>query len=283
VSGYKLTGANGDSITFDNSNYVLNPTLTGFGIPPTSVRIDESARDGGTHRYTRRAVRNIDMPVTVVGSSATDVEDKVRRLARLTQDTLGATTLTALRDDGDLTLSLHYVGGAELEYGAESGGIQFARMLLSFQAPNPYWQSADTESFEVTTGDTGRGLLPELTKLRVASSQAIGLINVNNTSDVPVLPTFEVVGPVAGLSVTLNGEGWSFTESVVTGDIYQINHEAGTVTGIGEVNRYDILSTAPKFFAFPPGTSSVLIVGTGATLDTTITCSYNLAYEVVHG
>lgn len=283
MSGYKLTGANGDEITFDNSTYVLNPSLTGFGIPPTSVRIDESSRDGGTYRYSRRTIRNIDMPVTVLGTSVTDVETKLRRLGKLTQDTLGPTVLTALRDDGNLTMELYYVGGAELEYGGEAGGLTWARLVLSFQAPNPYWQSADTESFTVTTGDTGRGLLPELTKLRVASSQAIGLINVSNTSDVPVFPTFEVVGPVDGLTVTLNGEGWSFTENVATGEQYSVNHTLSTVTDTANANRYDILATSPKFFSFPPGTSSVLVIGTNATADTVIECEYNLAYEVVHG
>jgi len=283
VSGYTLTGSNGDVITFDNSTYVLTPSLVGFGIPPTSVRIDESARFGGVYRYSRRGVRNIDMPVTVLGSSATDVEDKLRRLAKLTQDTAGPTTLTALRDDGNVFLELHYVGGAELEYGGGTGGPTWARMLLSFQAPNPYWQSSDTESFTVTTGNTGRGLLPQLTKLRVSSAQALGLINVNNTSDVPVYPTFEVVGPVDGLQVSLNGQGWTFTENVVTGDIFEVDHENATVTGIGDVNRYDILATAPKFFAFPPGVSSVLVTGTNADLNTVIRATYNLAYEVVHG
>jgi hypothetical protein len=283
VSGYTLTGANTDVITFDNSTYVLNPSLVGFGIPPTSVRIYESARYGGIHRYTRRGVRNIDIPVTVLGSSATDVEDKLRRLAKLTQDTAGPTKLTALRDDGDVFLELHYVGGAELEYGGDTGGYTWAKTLLSFQAPNPYWQSADTESFSVTTGNTGRGLLPQLTKLRVSSSQALGLINVNNTSDVPVYPRFDIVGPVNGLQVTLNGQGWTFTEDVTTGDIFTVNHEAATVTGIGDVNRYDILDTAPKFFAFPPGVSSVLVTGTSADANTRIDCVYNLAYEVVHG
>lgn len=283
MSGYTLTGSNGDVITFDNSSYVLNPTLVGFGIPPTSVRIDESARYGGVYRYSRRGVRNVDMPVTVLGSSATDVEDKLRRLAKLTQDTAGPTTLTALRDDGNVFLELHYVGGAELEYGGDSGGYTWAKTLLSFQAPNPYWQSADTESFSVTTGNTGRGLLPQLTKLRVSSSQALGLINVNNTSDVPVYPRFEIVGPVNGLEVSLNGQGWTFTEDVITGDIFTVDHEAATVTGIGEVNRYDILDTSPKFFAFPPGTSSVLVTGTSADANTRIECTYNLAYEVVHG
>ena len=283
MSGYTLTGANGDVITFDNSTYVLNPSLVGFGIPPTSVRIDDSARYGGIYRYSRRGVRNVDMPVTVLGSSATDVEDKLRRLAKLTQDTAGPTKLTALRDAGNVFLELHYVGGAELEYGGDTGGKTWAKLLLSFQAPNPYWQSADTESFSVTTGNTGRGLLPQLTKLRVSSSQALGLINVNNTSDVPVYPRFEIVGPVNGLEVTLNGQGWTFTENVVTGDIFTVDHEDATVEGIGGVNRYDILDTAPKFFAFPPGTSSVLVTGTSADANTRIDCVYNLAYEVVHG
>lgn len=283
MSNYTLTGSNGDVITFDNSTYVLNPSLVGFGIPPTAVRIDESARFGGIHRYTRRGVRNVDMPVTVLGDTAVDVETNLRRLAKLTQDTAGPTRLTALRDAGNVFLDLHYVGGAELEYGGDTGGKTWAKLLLSFQAPNPYWQSADTESFSVTTGNTGRGLLPQLTKLRVSSSQALGLINVNNTSDVPVYPSFEIVGPVNGLEVSLNGEGWSFTENVVTGDIFTVDHEAATVTGIGEVNRYDILATAPKFFAFPPGVSSVLVTGTNADANTRIECVYNLAYEVVHG
>jgi len=283
VSGYTLTGANGDVITFDNTTYVLNPSLIGFGIPPTSVRIDESARYGGIHRYTRRGVRNVDMPVTVLGTSATDVESKLRRLAKLTQDTAGPTKLTALRDDGDVFLELHYVGGAELEYGDDTGGYTWAKAMLSFQAPNPYWQSTDTESFIITSGNTGRGLLPQLSKLKVSSSQAIGIVNVDNDSDVPVYPVIRVAGPVDNLQVSLDGQGWTFTESVTTGEVYLVDHETATVEDAAEANRYDILGTSPKFFTLPPGTSAVLIAGTGADSNTQITVEYNLAYEVVHG
>ena len=283
MSGYTLTGANGDVITFDNTTYVLNPSLIGFGIPPTSVRIDESARYGGIHRYTRRGVRNVDMPVTVLGTSATDVESKLRRLAKLTQDTAGPTKLTALRDDGDVFLELHYVGGAELEYGGDTGGYTWAKAMLSFQAPNPYWQSTDTESFIITSGNTGRGLLPQLSKLKVSSSQAIGIVNVDNDSDVPVYPVIRVAGPVDNLQVSLDGQGWTFTESVTTGEVYLVDHETATVEDAAEANRYDILGTSPKFFTLPPGTSAVLITGTNADANTQITVEYNLAYEVVHG
>lgn len=280
---YSITGANGDTIVFDYEDFVLEPGINGFGVPPTAVRIDESVRDGGLWRYTRRLPRNVDLPIIVLGSNSADVEDKLRRLARLVQDTLGPTTLTAIRGGGNLTLEMHYVGGAELTYGGDAGGPTWARAMYSFQAPQPHWQSTTVESFSVTTGETGRGLLPELTKLKVSSSDALGIIQVDNTADVPMFPTFEVVGPVDNLQVSLNGQGWSFNTSMAEGDIVVVDHENATVTGIGGVNRYTILNASPKFFSFAPGSLDVLVSGTGANLNTTITCNYQLRFEVVHG
>ena len=280
---YSLTGANGDVITFDNSNYVLNPSLLGLGIPPTSVRIDESSRDGGVWRNSRRTVRNIDLPVTVVGDDATDVETKLRRLSRLTQDTLGPTVLTAIRDSGNLTMGLHYTGGAELEYGGDAGGDQWARLVLSFQAPQPFWESADEESFSVTAGNTGRGLLPQLSKLRLSSSQSLGVINVDNTSDVNVYPVYEVSGPITGLTVSNGTDSWGFNITVDEGETYEVDTEAGTVSSISGENLYNILNPAPKLFSFPPGETTITVEGTSTNLNTRITCRYALRYEVVHG
>jgi hypothetical protein len=288
MSGYKLTGANGDVIVFDNTNYVLTPTLNGFGIPPTSVRIDDSSRDGGVFRNSRKTVRNIDMPVVVLGDSATDVEAKLRRLSRLVQDQLGPTTLTAMRFDeddnpDDLEMRLHYTGGAELSYGESSGGKQFAKLVLSFQAPQPYWESAVSESFTVTSGNTGRGLLPELSKLKLSSSQALGVIQVDNTSDVPVFPVYEVRGPVTNLRVSSGSLSWEIDGPILEGDSLTVDTEAGTVTGIGGVNRYSLLKPAPKLFPFQPGQSTITVEGIDANINTLITCSYNLRFEVVHG
>lgn len=283
MSNYKITGANGDSITFDNTTYVLNPSLLGLGIPPTSVRIDESTRAGGVWRNTRRAVRNVDLPVTVLGTSATDVETKLRRLSRLTQDLLGPTTLTAIRSSGDLTLELHYTGGAELQYGRDQGGQEFARLVLSFQAPQPFWESATTESFSVSSGNTGRGLLPELSKLKISSSQALGVIDVDNTSDVAVFPIYEVAGPITDLAVSNGTDEFSFNTTIAEGDLVEVDTEAGTVTGPGNTNLYSILNSAPKLFSFPPGQTTITIEGTNTNANTRVTCRYNLRFEVVHG
>jgi len=283
VSGYKLTGANADEITFDNDTYVLNPSLLGLGIPPTSVRIDESSRAGGVWRNTRRAVRNIDLPVTVFGANALAVETNVRRLSRLTQDTLGPTILTVLRDAGDLTMKLHYTGGAELKYGGADGGDQWARLVLSFQAPQPFWESATEESFSVTSGATGRGLLPQLSKLRISSSQSLGTIDVDNTSDVSVFPIYEIAGPVTGLTVSNGVDEWSFSTTILEGDLVEVDTREGTVTGTGGTNLYAILNSAPKLFSFPPGETTITIEGTSANANTRVTCRYNLRYEVIHG
>lgn len=283
MTNFKLTGANGDSITFDNSTYILNPNLLGMGVPPTQVRIDENARVGGVHRYTRRGVRNVDLPITVIGTDSADVETKLRRLAKITQDTSGPTVLTALRSSGDLTLNVHYTGGAELEYGGDKGGDVWAKLLLSFQAPDPYWQSATTETFTITSGNTGRGLLPQLSKLKVSSAQAIGIITVTNTSDVPVYPVFRVTGPVTDLEVTLNGVGWNFTSAVGTGEQFTVNHKTATVVNTAGVNSYNILDTNPKFFAIQPGTSALLVNGSNADSNTSVVLEYNTAFEVVHG
>ena len=283
MSNYSLTGANGDVITFDNSNYVLNPSLVGFGIPPTSVRIDDSARFGGVYRYSRKGVRNIDMPVTVVGVDAVDVENKLRRLSRLVQDDAGPTTLTAVRTAGDLTMELHYTGGAELEYGDEAGGDQWATLLLSFQAPQPYWQSATSQTFSITSGDTGRGLLPQLTKLKVSSSETLGQVNVNNTGDVPVYPVWTVRGPIDNFEARSNSLSFGFSVAIDANTTITIDTEAGTVTDATGANRYDLLLPAPKFFPFLPGNSVIEILGDSTTANTLIIAQYNQRYEVVHG
>lgn len=280
---YTLTGSNGDVITFDNESYVLNPGVLGFGIPPTSVRIDESTRPGGVFRNSRRGARDVDLPITVLGASSAVVETNLRRLARLVQDTKGPTVLTVPRIGGDLTLELHYVGGAELTFGGEDAGKTWAKLVLSFQAPQPYWESSLVQTFTITSGQTGRGLLPQLTKLKLSSSLSLGLINVNNTGDVPVYPTYTIEGPITDFRVTSGSLSFGFNQPITDNDIIYVDTEAGTVTDITGANRYDLLAASPKLFPFEVGESTVLIEGTGTTLDTRIIASYATRFEVVHG
>jgi len=284
MTNYYFTGANGDSVVFDNANYVLN-SITGHGVPATKVRIDESAGAGGTWRYSKRGVRNIDLAVTVMGTSEADVQTKLRRLDRIIQDTAGATTLTVTYDDGSsLSLGVHYTSGAESQWGGNTEGAIWCRWVLSFKAPQPFWQSTNSQNFTVTAGNTGRGLLPQLSKLKVSSSQSLGIVSVVNNADVPSYPVWTIRGPVAGLEISNGVQSFGFNTAVAAGQTIIVNTEAGTVVSDTGANSYGILNPAPKLFAFLPGTSTIEIKATEAstTSATYISCSYALRYEVVH-
>jgi|TARA_R110000744_G_scaffold373478_1_gene485667 hypothetical protein len=280
---YSLIGANSDSITFDYLNYILNPGFMGFNVPAAEVRIENSAGDGGVFRHAKRGVRTMDIPITVVGSSRDDVQAKLRRLGKLTQNVFGPLTLRASYSDGtSLELKSYYTGGAEGQWGSNAGQT-YATWTLSLKAPQPYWQSTTVEQFTVTRGATGRGLLPQLTKLRISSSQALGAILINNTGDVPMFPTYKVLGPIDNLLIRSGtGEAFSFNANLAAGEIININTETGEVTNAAGVNRYDILNPAPKLFRIPVGESTVFIEGINVDEDTRVDLFYALRFEVVH-
>lgn len=279
---YSLVGANGDEIEFDYSTYVLNPNFVGFGIPPAQVRIENSAADGGVFRHSKRGVRDVDLPITVIGTSRSDVQTKLRRLSRLLQDTSGPTQIKANYSDGEtLTLNAHYVGGAESQWGTDAG-LVWNKWVLSFQCPSPYWESETVEEFRVTTGNTGRGLLPQLSKLKVTSSQVYGVITVDNSGDVPAYPIWFIRGPISDVVVSNGEQSFSFTESVLDGETITVNTATGEVTDDLGTNRYSILGPAPKLFRIEPGVSSISVNGVAATQAAEVRLDYSPLYEVVH-
>lgn len=279
---YSLIGANEDEIVFDNSTFVLNTGFTGFGIPATQVRIAESAGDGGTWRHTKRGVRDIDLPITILGDDRADVQTKMRRLARLTQDALGATILKAAYSDGtSLTIGLHYVGGAEGQWG-EDEGMTWNKWVMSFQAPVPFWVSEQAQDFVIRSGGSGRGLLPQLTKLKVASTQALGEISVTNDGDVASYPLWRIDGPINNFTATDGTLTFTFASLVEEGETIFVDTETNRVYDQTGANRYSILGSAPKLFPFQPGSSTITVGGDDTTASTIIHCSYASRFEVVH-
>lgn len=278
-----LIGANGDTIQLaDNGDFVLATGVTGFGIPATNVRIDESAGPGGTWRFTKRGVRDLDLPLVILGTDRADVETKLRRLARLLQDNNGATKIVANYSDGSsVFLEAHYVGGAETQFGSDATNY-FCRWVIQMQAPQPYWATVTSQSFTVGSGSTGRGLLPQLTKLKVSSSQALGVVNVNNPGDVATYPIWTLRGPVDFVTISNGIQSFTYDAPIADGSTVTINTESGEVTDQLGVNKYSNLAPAPKLFPLPPGLNSLNISGTGATASTVISCFYSPRYEIIH-
>ena len=279
---YSLTGANGDTVTFDYQNYVLNPGFAGLGIPPAEVRIEPSAGDGGVFRNTKRGIREVDLPITVLGTSRNDVQTKLRRLSRLLNDTTGPTRLTATYSSGEsVFLEGHYVAGAESQWG-DDAGLVWNRWVITLQCPNPFWQSTTVDEFVVTPGNTGRGLLPRLVNLKLTSSQVFGVITVDNQGDVPAYPIWYIRGPLSNVNIANNGSSFGFNAPVLAGETITVNTKTGETTDDLGTNRYSLLNPAPKLFRIEPGVSSITVEGTNATNASEVRLDYSPLYEVVH-
>lgn len=277
-----LLGSNGDVIALDNNDdFVAMTGLMGLGIPSTQLRIDNSAGDGGTWRSTRRGVRTIDMPLAVFGSDRGDVESKLRRVANALNDRIGTPKLLATYSDGTAyDIEVHYSGGAETTFGAE-GSLTFCQWGLSLQCPDPFWTSTNAVSFSLSADGTTKGLLPELDRLLVKSSQVIGSTAVNNPGDVAAYPTWVIDGPSTAVSITLGGIGFTYNETTIAGNKITIDTKTASVTNGSGVNKYAYLGTAPKLFSLPPGTSTVAISVTGSSTTTKISGFWKPRREVL--
>lgn len=278
---YALVGANGDTIVFDYDEFILNPDFTGFGIPPAEVRIEKSAGDGGVFRHAKKGVRQVDLAVTILGDNRADVQVKLRRLSRLLQNSLGPTKLVAnYTDNTSLELTGFYVGGAESQWGSNAGLI-WNRWVISLQCPNPFWQSGILESFSIGSGGTGRGLLPQLSKLKVSSSSTLGVVAVNNAGDVPAFPTWTITGPVKNLVITNGIQQYGFSQ-IFSGEVITVDTETATVTNADGENQYFRLDPAPKLFLLPPGTTGLNVLGDDIDLNFNVQLVYSPRFEVVH-
>lgn len=278
-----LVGSNGDTIALaDDGNFILTTGLTGFGIPITQVRIDSSASDGGNYRHTKKGIREVDLPITILGTSEADVQAKLRRLSRLLQTTLGATKIVATFDDGSsLFLEAHYVGGAETQFGSTANNY-FCNWVLQMQAPQPYWQTSSEISFVIGESETGRGLLPNLTALKLASSSILGQLTINNVGDVPSYPRWSIMGPITDLAISNGSQEFTLPDPIEAGDIVTINTATGTVVDASGDNVYYLLGAAPKLFSFPTGITEITVTGADITEQTRLAFFYSPRYEVVH-
>jgi phage-related protein len=280
-----LASATGEVIVIDDENYVIETGLRGFGVPNTVLRIDASAGDGGIFRFKKRDVRELDLPITVLGHDRADVETKLRKLARVFADKV---TLTAVYSTGEAyQLDIYYAGGAETQFG-EDAGLYHCRWVITAKAPQPYWTATQAVTFSVSGATATKGLLKAesgvntLSRLQVKSSQALGLVSVENVGDVPAPVTWTLKGPCDDVTILLDGVGFVYDAALLSTDTITIDTNVGTVIDQTGANKYASLGAAPKLFSIPAGVQNLSIAATNATTATRISGYFNPRFEVIH-
>jgi hypothetical protein len=210
------------------------------------------------------------------------VQAKLRRLSRLLQTTLGPTRIVAtLPDTSSVFLNAFYVGGAETQFGSEANQY-FANWVLQMQAPQPFWETSTEVSFIIGEEPTGRGLLPQLTKLKVSSGEVLGEIDVNNLGDVVSYPRWRILGPISNLTISNGTQEFSFPDLIPSGEIIVVDTLTGAVVDEAGENVYSLLAPAPKLFTLPPGQSVISVTGDDTAEETRVGFFYRPRYEVVH-
>lgn len=283
----RLIGSNGDEITFSSTRggtFATGSSPRGFGIAPTEVAMVEGAGDGARYRFTRKGVRDIDLPVYLFGADRAEVHARQRRLSNALRDlpSFPAAKLVYTTEPGDVySIEVHYVAGAETQFGDGVTGERRARWLLTLRCPDPFWTARDAVSIPALRSSSADPFLSELAALHVGASQVIGDVLVENPGDVDAPVTWVLNGPGDAWSFTRN-DGQSFTlGAIVAGETITVDTARGTVVDQLGANRYALLGSAPKLFSFPGGSSTVSVSVVNATAETVVNAFFKPRVEVM--
>jgi len=284
---------NGDTIVLDNNSatdYTKAVGASGFGIAPTTIDLQQGAREGSRFGGSRREAREMTIPMYFFGTTGQEIEDKMRRLVRLLNDTYTSPKLVAEYPDGsEFEIEVHYKNGGDLSSGIDTNGRDYAKWPMVFVAPRPYFIAREPVQLSLRAANAGRGLIRTgnggLTRLRLSSSQAVGVFSVENPGDVESPAIWTLVGPSDGFIATRvrDGASWEFENGIEANETITIDTQTKLVTDqLGE-NRYGDLGFAPKLFAIPQGDSTINVVMSNATTASIVSLYFLPRRELVFG
>jgi len=119
---------------------------------------------------------------------------------------------------------------------------------------------------------SNRGLLPDLSQLKVSPSQITGDVVLENDGDAHAFPVWEVRAPASRFrAVSPDGAVLEWTGALAAGQTLTIDTEKGTVVDNTGANRYAELSPAPRMWTIPPGITSAAVEVSDSTSASRVT------------
>lgn len=244
--------------------------ILGFGLPGQNNQWFEGAGAGSSWRGARIPRRSMSIPMQVYAADRSDLTSELDGLAVALDPLMGnqSRLFFGMADNDEWFIDVVRSGGGDWKRKQDSDDRTFFRTTLGLEAGDPFWTRNRPESFEVRRDVSGAAptLLPRLAKLRLASGAAFGVQEIENIGNTYAWAVFTITGPTT--KVTLVGADgeiliWdSALDSLgplETGDTLTIDMRANTVEDQLGNNRYDGLTTAPRFWSIRPGASQVTV------------------------
>ncbi|WP_329793887.1 hypothetical protein V1227_18950 [Lentzea sp. DG1S-22] len=248
--------------------------VTGLGLPPVSVQWLSGAGDGAIYRGRRVLPRDIDLPLLLEAPDRAELQRLVNRLAVMLAEPC---TLRWVEDDGtSWTTSVVRVGGGDYGFGVDTIGETDLLIVITLRAGNPFFTYSVPTRKMIGEQAVIRGLLAgSLATMNVASSQAIGQIQLENSGDASSFPVWEIVGPGRDFKATSpTGEVLHWRGVLGVGESLFLDASLGTVVDNLGRNRYGELAPAPRFWSIPPGTTTATVSLEDVIPESRILCTW---------
>ncbi|MBW1640480.1 hypothetical protein G3H63_15555 [Microbacterium resistens] len=272
------------STPFEWGPYRLGAGTTGLGLAPELTRIVPSPAGGGTIRGSRPGIRKGTLQITMEGSSRGHTQELIDALALALKIRNRPELVAVVPDQGTWRLPFVRVGGGEPAY--DNGGDELLTWDIEVECPGTFWIRDEPVEFTVKQIAEGMvGLLPDLAKLQVAPSAAIGAIEAANpgTEEVPI--HWRITGPGGPATVLIGGRGFTLSSVLTAGQFVTVTRteQGWRVTDQAGASKYSALGAAPKFPMAPPGAiEGVAALSNATSAAASIAGWFNPAREVIH-
>jgi hypothetical protein len=283
--------------TGDVSGFGVLDAVRGLDLPPYELVTDAIPLQPGQRlRAVKTNPRTVDLPIHIRATSTTLLQSMIRSLRWAFEPTAGDGTLQITAPDGVArNLNCRYQGGWLGDLSSDHYGVTWQDILVTLYACDPYFYaigpivtnfaigSLVTTFLTTPAGNTADKFLP----LQLTGSTVLGIVPITNLGDVLAWPVWTVTGPATNVILTnFLPDGTSRTLEVdpstplTTGQIMVIDTRPGhkTVIGPGGVNMFGDMNATSVIWSLQPGTNTVRVSVTGATVATQVRLEYTPAY-----
>lgn len=251
--------------------------MIGLGLPPVQGQWLEGAGDGATYRGGRTLARDLDLPLTILADSRRELVQQWDRLATMLSDECRLVLHDTYDNGEDWYLMVRRVGGGNFVAGHDTTSETELETVITVRAGDPYWTALRAKQAEVVSSPPRGVLTSSLATMRLAASQALGEITIDNSQGTaPAFPMWVVTGPGTNFrAVSPTGEVLAWNGTLAAGQRLSLDARFGRVYDIDtRENLYKFLAPAPKFWAVPPGTQKVVASIGSPGVGTKITCTW---------